>query len=245
MSLPVALQLYSLREAASKDYAATVRKVAEFGYDGVESAGFPGTTPQAAGRLYRELGLKVPSAHTSMPLGPQGQQIFDDMHAIGCERIITGFGPDQFKTTDLIKASCDLFNQAYAACKANGFAFGLHNHWWEYQQVDGRYVYRVMNELLDPGIQLEIDTYWVKTAGVDPVAVVKELGARVTLLHIKDGPATTKEAPMTAVGEGVLDFPAIIKAASHTEWLVVELDRCATDMFEAVRKSVEYLKKIQ
>jgi sugar phosphate isomerase/epimerase len=190
------------------------------------------------------LGLRVPSTHTPLPLGAQGQQIFDDMRAIGCTRIITGFGPDQFKTPDLVKASCDLFNQAYEACKANGFTFGLHNHWWEYQKVEGRYVYQMMDELLDPAIQFEMDTYWVKTAGVDPAVAIEELGQRVTLLHVKDGPAV-RDAPMTAVGEGVLDFPVIIKAATYTEWLIVELDRCATDMFEAVRKSVEYLKKIQ
>jgi hypothetical protein len=47
---------------------------------------------------------------------------------------------------------------------------------------------------------------------------------------------------MTALGEGVVDIPAIVAAgAGSTEWLVVELDRCATDMMEAVHKSYQYL----
>ncbi|MGC8781906.1 MAG: sugar phosphate isomerase/epimerase family protein, partial [Anaerolineae bacterium] len=79
--------------------------------------------------------------------------------------------------------------------------------------------------------------------GVDPVQAIREAGPRATLLHIKDGPANTTD-PMVAVGEGVMDFPAILKAASYAEWLIVELDRCATDMAEAVAKSVRYLKKI-
>ena len=71
MISPIALQLYSLREYAQKDFEKTIRKVAEMGYAGVEPAGFPGTTPVAAGKLFAELGLAVPSAHLPLPVGEQ------------------------------------------------------------------------------------------------------------------------------------------------------------------------------
>jgi sugar phosphate isomerase/epimerase len=72
--------------------------------------------------------------------------------------------------------------------------------------------------------------------------VVAAHKARLPILHIKDG-MLEKDGPMTAVGSGKLDMPAIIGAADPTvlEWLVVELDRCATDMMEAVRQSYAYL----
>jgi sugar phosphate isomerase/epimerase len=94
-------------------------------------------------------------------------------------------------------------------------------------------------EHLSPDVFLEIDTYWVKTAGVDPAAVLREIGRRAPLLHIKDGPAV-QEAPMTAVGAGVLDWPAVAEASS-AEWWIVELDRCATDIWEALQQSYTYL----
>ena len=73
--------------------------------------------------------------------------------------------------------------------------------------------------------------------------MVQEFGARAPLLHIKDGPAVKSEA-MVAVGDGSLDFPAIIQAAAdHSEWLIVELDRCNSDMFEAVARSYRYLSQ--
>lgn len=244
MSKPIALQLYSLRDAAAKDYAAVVRQVAAMGYDGVEPAGFPGTTAQAAGKLFRELGLKVPAAHIFPPAtGAKAAEAADILAAIGCDRIVTGFGRDNFKTLDDAKRSCEIFNQAYAEARSRGLRLAIHNHWWEYQPVEGQYPYQIMLKELDPGIELEIDTYWVKTGGVDPVKAIQEAGPRATLLHIKDGPANTTD-PMVAVGEGVMDFPAILKAADHAEWLIVELDRCATDMAEAVAKSAQYLKKI-
>jgi len=70
---------------------------------------------------------------------------------------------------------------------------------------------------------------------------VSELGARVPLLHIKDGPLD-KDAPMVAVGQGKMEFEPIIRAgAEAVQWLIVELDRCATDMLEAVAQSYDYL----
>ncbi len=242
MTKPIALQLYSLRDAAAKDYEAVVRRVAAMGYDGVETAGFPGTTPQAAGRLFKELGLKTPAAHIfPPPTGAKLDEALDTLAAIGCQRIVSGFGKDNFKTLDDTRRSIAVFNQAYAEAKARGIAFAVHNHWWEYLMVEGQYPYQLMLRELEPGIQLEIDTYWVQTGGVDPVKAIRESGSRATLLHIKDGPANTTD-PMQALGTGVIDIPAILKAATHAEWLIVELDRVAGDMAEAVEKSAKYLK---
>ncbi len=124
---------------------------------------------------------------------------------------------------------------------AHGLAFGIHNHWWECEQVEGHYPYRVLLAELDPGVFFELDAYWARVAGLDPAAVVAELGARLPLLHLKDGPAVRGE-PMTALGTGALEISAILRAAGEgLEWAVVELDTCATDVFEAVDRSYRYL----
>jgi sugar phosphate isomerase/epimerase len=242
MTIPIALQLYTVREAMAEDFAEVVKKVADIGYVGVEPIfRFPNTTTEEAAQLFRDLGLDVPSAHVPVPIGGDKNKVLDYMGIMGSTRIISGKGPDDFRTIDQIKRTCDLFNQAHAVAFENGMTFGVHNHWWEYLQVEGRYAYQVMLEYLDPGVFFELDTYWIQTAGVDPAEVVRELGPRAPLLHIKDGPAVHNE-PMQAIGDGVLDFPAIVQAGEGTvEWHVVELDRCATDMMEAVERSYQYL----
>jgi sugar phosphate isomerase/epimerase len=242
MTSPIALQLYTVREAMAEDFAGVVKKVADIGYAGVEPIfRLPNTTVKDAARLFQDLGLEVPSAHVPMPIGEDKNEVLDFMGIMGSERIVSGKGPDDFKTVDQIRRTCDLFNQAQAVAAENGMAFGVHNHWWEYLKVEGRYVYQVMLEYLEPGVFFELDTYWIQTAGVDPVGVVRELGSRAPLLHIKDGPAV-KDEPMQAIGDGVLDFPAIVEAGEETvEWHIVELDRCATDMLEAVERSYQYM----
>jgi sugar phosphate isomerase/epimerase len=240
-SLPaIGLQLYSLREALKADFAGTVRRVAAMGYAGVEPFGVPDNLAEAAA-LYRELGLQVPAAHVPMPLGDDQARTLRVADAYGLTRIVSMFGPDQFRTPDDIRRSCDRINEAARVAAENGLALGYHNHWWEFQPVDDHSPYQIMLEQLDTAVFFEIDVYWVKTAGIDPVNMVRELGRRAPLLHIKDGPATAPELPMVAVGDGSLDMPGIIRAGQGTEWLIVELDRCATDMFAAVQKSCVYL----
>ncbi len=242
MSVPLALQLYTLRDRAAQNYEGTVREVAGIGYRGVETAGFPGTTPEAAGRLFRELGLEVVGAHSPLPIGDRKAEVIETMQAVGCARIINpAFGADHYQSLSQVRRTAETFNEAAAAAAAHGLTLGIHNHWWEYQQVEGRYIYEVLLEHLDPAVFFEVDTYWVKVAGHDPAAVLRQLGSRAPLLHIKDGPADSTQAPMVAVGAGAMDWRAIIPAASAAEWLVVELDRCATDMLEAVEDSYLFL----
>lgn len=242
MTAPLALQLYTLRDLAVQNFEDTVRKVAGIGYSGVETAGFPGTTAEAAGRLFRELGLKVAGAHSPLPIGDRKNEVLETMQAIGCARIINpAFGADHYQSLRQISRTAETFNEAAAVAAAHGLTLGIHNHWWEFQQVEGRYAYEVLLEQLDPGIFFEVDTYWVKVAGHDPAAVLRQLGSRAPLLHIKDGPADSTQAPMVAVGAGVMDWQAIIPAGSAAEWLIVELDRCATDMLRAVTDSFTFL----
>jgi sugar phosphate isomerase/epimerase len=242
MTPPISLQLYTLRDLLNQDFEGTIRKVADMGFVGVETANMFGGSPASAARLFGELGLTVSGAHSPLPLGDQKQEVIDTLGALHCERLIVAWQPpEKYKSLDGIKSICDTLNEGAAVARAHGLQVGYHNHWFEYQPVEDRIPVDVMLEHLDPDVFFEVDTYWVQTAGQDPAEVVRQLGARAPLLHIKDGPCQL-EAPMTALGEGVVDIPSVVAAgAGSTEWLVVELDQCATDMLEAVRKSSRYL----
>lgn len=243
MTKKISLQLYSIRDV-DLDYEAKIREVAKMGYPAVETAGFPGSTPEKAARLFKELGLVVSGAHVSTPIGDKKQEILETLEALGKPPLInTEIRPEDVKTMDSIKAMCDRINAGYDAAKANGLTYAIHNHWWEFGTVEGRLVHDIMEDLLDPGILFEVDTYWVKVGGGDPIKLIKKLGNRVPFLHIKDGPGT-KEGAMTAVGEGVMDIPAIVKAGMPDAWWVVELDRCDSDVMMAVKKSYDYLANL-
>jgi sugar phosphate isomerase/epimerase len=65
------------------------------------------------------------------------------------------------------------------------------------------------------------------------------LGERAPLLHLKDGPANLTDA-MVALGDGVMDYPSLLPHA-RAQWLLVELDRCDGDIFEALERSYAYV----
>lgn len=240
MAATLALQLYSLRDEIVHDYRGIVEKVAAAGYAGVEPAGFPGSSLAEAVAIYRDNGLTVCSSHGAVPVGDDEQQVIENAQAMGTTRLVSGRGPDDFAAVDKIRESCDIFNQAAGNAATHGMTFSIHNHWWEFTTLDGTPVYKIMLEHLDPAVLFQIDTYWVKTGGIDPASVVEELGARAPLLHIKDGPCVKGE-PMTAVGRGTMDFAAIHAVSGHAEWYIVELDTCATDMVDAVTDSAAWL----
>ena len=243
MSVPIGLGLYTVRADLERDFAGTVQAVAGMGYLGVETAGFPGgTTPQAAKRLFDDLGLTVVAAHSALPVGDKQNEVLDTLAALGCQRLVCPWlAPEHFETRAGIQKACDTLTEANAVAREHGLSLGYHNHWFEFGQVDGQPAYRHLAACLPPEVFFEIDTYWVQVGGLDPAAVVAELGARVPLLHIKDGPGA-RGVPMLAVGDGIMDFPALLAAAGdHPEWLVVELDEHAGNMLEAVRRSYDYL----
>lgn len=246
MPKPIALQLYSVRQSLGADFAGTLNQVAVMGYSGVETAGFPqGVTPKEARQIFDDLNLVVMGSHSPLPLGGDKNKVLDTLATIGCPHLISAWtDPDYYTSRDKMKALADTFNQAYVTALENGMQFSIHNHDFEFSLVEGVPAINILKEYLNPGINFELDTYWIKVAGIDPAGVVAEMGARAPLLHIKDGPAT-RGADMTAVGDGVVDVPAIIQAGiPHTQWLVVELDRCATDILAAVEKSYQYLARL-
>ena len=243
MKRQISVQLYSLRDRAEKDFAGVLRDIAGIGYAAVETAGLYGKTAAEVRTMLDDLGLATSSAHTPLATEENLNEIVDTAKTLGYRYCISGFGPDDFKTLDGIKAGAAKFQAAAELLKPHGLEMGYHNHWWEFDLVDGRYGYNWFFELC-PDVFSELDVYWCCNFNrVDVPAVIKAHKNNIKLLHIKDGPLV-QDQPHTAVGAGKMNIPAIVKAAGkNTEWLVVELDACATDMTQAVRDSCAYLKK--
>ena len=254
MPIPqISIQLWTLREAMEKDLSGTLERIAAIGYPSVETAFFPeGISISRASQLLERAGLFVCAVHCEIPIGAEQERILEMTEAYRCNRIVWHGWPEdeRYQTVEGTLELVAIYNDANQFAKTNGLQFGLHNHWWEFErQANGRYAYTDLLENLDDDIFFEIDTYWVKVAGLDPAEIVGDLGHRAPLLHIKDGPATFRKGldqdkpdPMVAAGKGTQDFPAIAAAGNgHTKYMIVELDECATDMFAAVEESFKFL----
>lgn len=242
MVKPISVQLYSVREAAGKDFPGTLRRIAEMGYAGVEFAGLHGHSAKEIARIVKDLGMVSSSAHVGMPTKENIDQLVDDARTLGYKFLVTGFGPDDMKTEDGIKACIEKFARAAETVKPHGLTLTMHNHWWEFDRTFGGKTPYEMILAAVPDMASELDIYWSTHGGADTPQVVRTWGKRIPLLHVKDGDLTEKKVHK-AVGDGKVPIKTIVEAADEKvlEWLVVELDACDTDMFEAVAKSYQWL----
>ena len=249
----IALQLYTVRNEIEKDLIGTLMKVSEIGFKYVETAFWPENVSldEAAGAL-KQAGLKVCAVHCELPLGEEKRIMLKQAEVYQCDTFIWHGWPEdpRYSSVSGIEALATTYNQCMAFASQYNLRFGLHNHWWEFKNsVEGKYPYQILRPLLDERIFFELDTYWIKVAGLDPSAVVKEFANGAPLLHIKDGPARYSDSlgqddpePMTAVGKGTQDFPGIVAAAAgNTHWMIVEMDKTKIDVFQALEESFRYL----
>ncbi|OGJ85652.1 MAG: hypothetical protein A2268_16765 [Candidatus Raymondbacteria bacterium RifOxyA12_full_50_37] len=243
-SYPTSVQLYSVREEAKLDFPATLKKIASMGFVAVEFAGYHNVPLKELRKILDTLSLKASSTHGALPDESNIRDIAEAAHTLGFTRHICGRGDAFFASEEECKKTAALLENAAQMLKKEGLTFGYHNHWWEFDKnFNGKLPMEVVAENA-PSMFLQVDTYWVKVAGQEPSDFIKKYKARIPTLHIKDGPLN-RDLPMTAVGEGKMNWKPIIEAADPAtlEYLVVELDRCGTDMGEAVKKSISYLVK--
>jgi sugar phosphate isomerase/epimerase len=245
----IGLQLYTIRESIEKNLEDTMRKVADIGYLGIEYYPLPEKiSPERAGRLFKDLGLKVLGMHLPLPVDAQRENALRLAKTFDCDRVIYPGWPqgDRYRNLEAMNRATELYNETASFLEGEGLRLGLHNHWWEFEETDGIYPFYYLLEHLDKSVFFEIDTYWAKTAGQDPAKVVADFRQRAPLLHIKDGPAVKGERMYEHVpaGEGSLDFHAIARAGGENiEWMVVEFDEYDKEIFDGIAKSYSFLTR--
>jgi len=247
--LPVALQLYTVRDQLKEDFRGVVRAVGEMGYDGVQFAGYGGLSAGELRDLLREANVQPAGTHTGLDvLESRLDEEIAYNQAIGNRWILCPAIPEA-RRRDLagwrdIAAS---LNRIGERCAAQGLLFGYHNHAFEFPPIpDGngrRGIDVILGETDPQRVFWEPDVYWIHKGGADPAAMIRQFAGRVPITHLKD---VTKDERQTfaEVGEGGLDWPAILRASqeARVEWHCVEQDRCDRPPLESARLSLQHLR---
>jgi sugar phosphate isomerase/epimerase len=240
----ISIQLYTIRDQLAEDFEGSLRSLAKTGYQWVEPFHqiYEGRTPEEFRTLLASLNLKISGSHVNISLlKERGPEIIAYLTAAGCPHLVCSRA-DYSSENDVYETAA-FFNDISRKARDAGMAFSYHNHGHEFVQYNGTYILDLLLENTDPDIVgLELDVYWAAKSGIDPAAYQEKWKERSTLLHCKDmdgGP----EKDFAAIGEGVLDFPAIFKAASKVRWFVVEQDR-SDDPFRSAETSFRALTKL-
>ncbi len=246
------LQLYSLRDKVKDEGIKKVLKaVAKMGYTSLETAGysdgkFYGMAPAKLKKMADSLGMKLTSSHLGRNISGDRDadmawwnKAVEAHNAAGMKYMVMPSSPlsGEGATLDNVKRYSDYFNEIGLITAGASMLFGYHNHAFEFEnKIDGVPVYDLMLENTSPDhVMFQLDVYWIKRGGYDPVEYMKKYPKRIKVLHIKDE---------TAIGaQNTVDYKAVFDQAyinGVKDWYV-EVERYDTTPEEDVKKSADFL----
>lgn len=243
--IPIALQLYSIRSDCAKDLPGCIEKIASFGYEGVEFAGFYNRSPQDLRKLLDDHGLKCAGAHIGLDslLGDALAKTVEFHQALGSKYLIVpGLAENRRNSLQAWRDTAALFSDIAAKLKPSGLYTGYHNHTIEFKPMDGQIPWDVFFTGAGPDVVTQIDTGHVLRAGCDPVAVGEKFPGRAKTVHLKEFSAAN---PKALIGEGDMkwsDFFAWAETKGGTEWYIVEQESYAHDPLKCVEICLKNLR---
>jgi sugar phosphate isomerase/epimerase len=259
----IGLQLYTVRDAMAKDPLDTLAKVARIGYNSIENATYTGSEKfygmdaVTYKKVLSDNGLVANSGHyrlgEEMEKGApvQGtilhdwQKAVDDASGVGLKYMVCAYLSEPERgDLDHYKKLADIFNSAAETCKKSGIQFCYHNHDFEFKNQNGVLPYDILLNNTDKDlVKMEVDLYWIKKAGQDPLALFQKHPGRFPLWHVKD---MSKEADQSfaEVGSGIIDFKTIFqyKDQSGMRFFFVEQDKCPGSPFDSISHSYNFIK---
>jgi sugar phosphate isomerase/epimerase len=251
--LPIALQLYSVRDDCKKDFDATLAEVAKMGFDGVEFAGYYqyGEKAKELRAKLDSLNLKVAATHigTGSFRGDALKRTIEFHQTIGCKFLIVP-GDGDFTNSEKSKALAELFNQTAATLKPLGMACGYHNHTGEFKKDGDKTFWDLFAERTTKDVVLQQDCGWSAAAGYNPVELMKRYPGRMKTTHFKPTVVGDDKSKKGILGQDSVDWAAVLAGCIEfggTEWITLEQEaypdgkspmECTAMSFAALKKLV-------
>jgi len=246
--LPIALQLFTVRDETSKNFIHTLQAVADMGYSGVEFFNYGDIPAKELRKVLEDIGLCAVNTHVSISrfeydLNKELDYASElDVRDVTLPRI----PEDRRKNIKDYFNFAETLNEIGAKCKERGIRFHFHNHYYEFDKFDeitGMDI--IISNTNKDNVYIELDTFWVEFAGVDSIAYLQENKDRIRMIHLKDM-IKEQDPPFAEIGNGTLNIKGILNACKESlvEWIVVEQDRCLRPQLESAKISIENLKNM-
>lgn len=245
--IPIALQLYSIREDCAKDFSGTVKAVAEMGYDGVEFAGYYGLEAKEIKKILDDLGLKVAGTHTGIDtlLGDELEKTIEFNKILENKfLIVPGFPGEYTNSKDAWLKTADIMNEIAEKLEPHGMMTGYHNHSAEFQPMEGELPWDIFFGATNKDVVMQVDIGNAMHGGGEPVPMLEKYPGRATTIHLKEFSATDDKA---VVGEGDVDWDEVFElceTVGETEWYIVEQESYAYPPLECVKRCIENLREM-
>jgi len=245
--IPIALQLYSVREDCKKDFRGTLEAVARMGYEGVEFAGYYDYPAAELKQWLDDLGLRCAGTHTgidtlrgdALQKTIEFNQVLDNPYLI-----IPGLPADYYESVDKWREFIAEISQFALFAGESGMKVGYHNHWAEFRSFEQKPLLQIFLEETAPEVLIQFDTGNAMEGGSTVLPLLKNYAKRAATIHLKEYSSTKKDV---LVGEGDVDWAEVFEICEESEatkWYIVEQETYAFPPLTCVEKCLENLQKM-
>jgi sugar phosphate isomerase/epimerase len=245
--IPPGIQLYTVKDEFQENAVETLKALTKVGYKTVEFAGYNNIPSLLMAKYLQQFGLKAPASHVW--LENLKQNLMEEIQYakdIGVQYIVIPYVSkdifhDQKKYQELITS----ISRIAKKIKQHQLQLIYHHHSHEFEQLQsGEFVLdRLIRDVGSDLIKLELDLYWVKKAGLDPVEILQRYKGNVPLIHVKD---MDKEGNTTELGKGMINYPEIFSMLADVgvSYYFVEQEHFKRPPLESAQVSIEYLQSV-
>ena len=253
----IGLQLYSLRNEFKTDVPGTLALIKKWNIRKIEGGGTYGLTVDAYKKLLADNNLEMVSYGASFEeLASNPQKIAQNAKAFGSKYIMCAWIPHKQGgfTVDEMNKAIEVFNRAGKVLHENGLKFVYHPHGYEFRPYENGTQFDYMIKKTDPRyVNFEMDVFWVKHPGQDPVALLKKYPKRFLMLHLKDRRPGTQgnqegQAPdetNVVLGQGDVGIAAVMKQAKKMGIKYCFIEDESPKAVEQIPQSIDYLRKLK
>lgn len=247
--VPVGLQLFSVRGEVTKDLPATLKRVAEIGYVGVEPWGYGGAElawmgwqPQEIRTMLDDNGLTCCGIHlaTEALLGDNLARTIELNQILGNNFLIIAADKPRMSALDTIMELADILNSTADKLRPLGMYTGYHAHPFDFVKFGDETAWEILFSNTQDDVIMQMDIGNCANGDGDPIAMLEKFKGRARSLHLKDYGG----GPKAVLGEGKADWPTIfrvVEAYHSPEWYVIEEGEQDGVGFEVSQRSLEAL----
>jgi sugar phosphate isomerase/epimerase len=246
-SIPIGLELYSVRDALKQDPEGTVRAVAQMGYQCVEFYApyleWNDAQAKQMRKLMDDLGVRCYSTHNDEDyFGADKISRARDLNKILGSKYMVMAYTEPKGGIDGWKAIAEKLNTAADQLESSGLKPGYHNHDAEWRPVDGVRPMEILAKNTKPSIMLQLDVGTCIEAGADPVAWIRANPGRIRSLHLKDWSSDPSKGYKVLFGEGDAKWKEIFSAAESVggvEYYLLEQEGSRFGEMETAKRCLQ------
>jgi len=253
----IGLELYSLRNQFKTDVPGTLALIKSWGIKEIEGGGTSGLSMEEYKKLLKQNDLSMVSIGAGFEqLRDNPQAVIDEAKAFGSKYVVCFWIPHDGNdfTFDNTKQAVEVFNKAGKLLAENGISLCYHPHGYEFRPYENRTLFDYLVKNTDPRyFNFEMDVFWIKHPGQDPVALLNKYPDRFLLMHLKDrkhgtpgnqnGNADVESN--VVLGSGDVGIAEVMKAAKKAGVKHYFIEDESSRVVEQVPQSLAYLKSLK